>query len=385
MTSPSAHERYRSRLAALESDGPLLPALMPDAGPWRRRYARFDPGRAPYATFVLEASEPQRLVCIEVFARPPLVAPARPVTAGEVGFVVATRFPADDGLPTLPAVLAEAAPATVLRYHPGRRCTIHCPARNMFAKVFADARGEAIHATAVALFEASRAGGLGFAVARPERYDAGTRACWQEEAAGAPVTERLRAGDAALTGRIGAAVASLGAAAVSPRAVFDARAQLDRTERHLDELAARVPLLADDAATLLARLADLHAAAGDGSLRPIHGAPRAGQWLDADGRLALLDFDRAALGPAEHDAAAFVADLDAEDPDRVPVEQLTAAFVAGFESVAGPLDPRRLAACRAQWHVAKALRAARAVREDGDRRAERRLRATARLVAEVPA
>ena len=108
----------------------------------------------------------------------------------------------------------------------------------------------------------------------------------------------------------------------------------------------------------------------------MHGALHVAQWLaTGESRLGLLDFDCFALGDRELDAGTFVADLDALNPERFPVETLREAFLDGYAAVAGALDLSLLEAYRTHKRLAKALKAARDVRPDGDRRAARRLRA----------
>jgi aminoglycoside phosphotransferase (APT) family kinase protein len=99
-----------------------------------------------------------------------------------------------------------------------------------------------------------------------------------------------------------------------------------------------------------------------GPPRPLHGAPHPPQWLADGDRLGLVDFDRLSVGDPEADVAVYVEGV--EDPGAAE------AFARGY----GPLDARRLAAYRARRRILKALRAATALRPDGDERAARRLR-----------
>jgi hypothetical protein len=55
------------------------------------------------------------------------------------------------------------------------------------------------------------------------------------------------------------------------------------------------------------------------------------------------------------------------------VEAVKTAFLVGYEEVAGPMDGDVLSAYRSHKRLAKALRSARALRADGDARAERHL------------
>ena len=89
---------------------------------------------------------------------------------------------------------------------------------------------------------------------------------------------------------------------------------------------------------------------------------------------SLVDFDRFSLGDPELDVATFISEMDFENPKRVPVEDINRAFRNGYETIAGPLDSRLLNAYRAHKRLAKALKAARAVRPDYERRPERNLR-----------
>ena len=75
-----------------------------------------------------------------------------------------------------------------------------------------------------------------------------------------------------------------------------------------------------------------------------------------------------------------MAELDFEDRTVVPVEELNRAFLGGYQDAAGGLDPSLLRAYRAHKRLAKALRTARALRPDGDDRAERHLARAAECV-----
>lgn len=362
----SLHDRYRDRLRAL--------AAVPGAWGWTTLSTRFDPGCEPYATLVCDSGDgAQALVRIEAFGSRPSAAATRSETAGWLRLV---PFPADPLLPTLPALLAAYPEATVMRYHPSRRCTLRAArgGRTQFVKVFAEHRAEDVHRALQSVWRAHRRGELGFAVGRPAGIDREVRAVWQDGIAGVPVEPRLFGPDGpGLATRMGRAAASLTGSQVRPRVMLDAPVLLDLSRRRADELARRVPLLAAEMAELLGRLRDIHAGAAGGRPRPVHGAPRPNQWLLEEDGLALLDFDGLALGHAELDAAAFVTAVAAEDRSRVGVDQLNTAFLSGYESVAGPLDPDLLAAhCAHRW-LAKAVKAACAVRSDGDRRAHRRV------------
>jgi aminoglycoside phosphotransferase (APT) family kinase protein len=135
-----------------------------------------------------------------------------------------------------------------------------------------------------------------------------------------------------------------------------------------------VPGLGLPASRLLERLQKTYAGCPVSEPRPVHGALHASQWLEDGVGLALLDYDSLALGDPELDAATFLADMDVQNRERVPVDRLNIAFLAGYEETGGLLDPRLLAAYRANRRLEKALRVARALRPEGDAKAGRRLR-----------
>jgi hypothetical protein len=382
----SAHARYRERLAALAA--PEFVDAVGEAGKrlglqaeeeWMRTKERFDPEAEPFATCVYKSvGLPQRLVRAEVFtARPPLRGLDDCVLrAGAAGWLRVTRFPSDPKLPALPTLLAGPGRRTVVRYAPYRRCTIRVDrdGRSRFVKVYADDRGERVHADGLELWRAGRRGELGFAVARPERFDPSTRAVWQSTIRGELITGRLYTiGDEALAHRLGRATASLSRARLRPRAVLDAKTVLARAAGRCAELERRVPQLGHDARRLLAALERVHAAAGPTEPRPVHGALHPSQWLDDGSRLGLVDYDSVALGDPELDAGTFLADMDVQDCERVSIDRVNAAFLTGYETVAG-LDEGLLRAYRAHGRLGRAVKVARALRPDGDEKAERRLR-----------
>ncbi|MDZ4862338.1 MAG: phosphotransferase [Gemmatimonadota bacterium] len=386
--SDDPRAQYAHRLAALADDAPVRAALArigerrrwwDPTTPWARTYGRFMPGRSPYATLVFEASVPrQQLVHVEVSAE-------RPVATGEtaayecdetLGWLRVSRIEADPALPGLAPLLAQPGAVHVVRYRPGRRCTLRVTHGGVtrYAKVFNDDAGARLYEEGEWLWRAGLAGEFGFTVARPERWDAATRTLWHHEVAGVPVLEELHGPSAAgLVERLGRAAASITRTTLEPSLVFDGSSQVDRSRRYVKELSRTVPRLAPIAVTLLERLAVVHRSLGYRLLRPIHGAPHPSQWLLSGGGLGLVDFDRLSLGDPELDAATFLGELEFEDGLTLPADGLGARFLEAYESVHGPLDHQLLAAYRAHKRLAKALRLARSFTANGDVRAERTL------------
>jgi len=404
----SSHERYRdalTALAALDRSEAILPCV-PEAGErrgwwtsertWRRMYERFTPDAEAFAEIVFASeTRPQALCRIEISERRrDECGNARDVCQvdAEIGWARVTRFPFDPDLPGLATIFTGftgAAGATVVRYHPGRRCTLRTVYgdRTVFAKVYASRAGARVLRDLVALRHAARAGALRVAIAEPLAWDARTRTLWQAALAGRPATEGLRGhhGDD-LAQRMGTAAASLTRATVEPSEVLDADAALARSRRHARELAVRVPRLSDVSIAIVDRLVDIHAQWPSRDLRPIHGAPHPGQWLDTGSGIGLIDFDRFSRGDPEMDAGVVLGDFDALGDSDVPPARLAAAFLDAYRAAGVALRDPLVHAYRAHQQLARALRAAQAIRPDGDLRAEMRLATAERtLTGTVPA
>jgi len=376
-TAP-AHGRYGTRLAALRADEAVLPPVLRVAEPLglahggqrlERDYARFHPQREPFATLVLrDVREP--VLRVEAYdARPAARDPREGVVESDAGWLRVSSIASDPALPGLSDLLACPAPREVVRYRPYRRCTVRFDGG--YAKVFADRRGERLVEEAKRLWAAAESGELAFAVPCPEHYDPSGRTLWQTRVPGRPVPSEMQGN--ALATRMGRALASLAEARLEPRRAITPGAALARSARLGRSLARTVPAAEREVEELLARLQGAHAVAARTPLRPVHGSPHPGQWLDAEERLGLVDFDGLALGEPELDAAAVLAALEFEDPERVPVARLSAAFLAGYRERGAELDPALIAIYRAHRRLAKAVRVACSLRPDGDVRAARHL------------
>jgi hypothetical protein len=359
----SAHARYRTRLAALGDDEVIVPAVACAGGrPLERDYERFHPDSQPFAMLVLrDGREP--VVRVEAFDERPA---GDGVFASDAGWLRASPLASDPALRALPDLLARPGRQAVVRYRPYRRCTLRFA--GSYAKVFADRRGERLAHEGRMLWAAAERGELGFAVARPERYDPASRTLWQSRVPGGPLPKAFPAR------RLGRALASLAKADIEARRVWGPAAPLARSARLARGLVRAVPDAECDVERLIAGLRRAQSAARRGALVPVHGNPHPGQWLDGEARLGLVDFDGLALGEPELDAAAVVAALEFEDPARVPVERLREEFLAGYMEGGGSPDGRVMAIHRAHRRLAKAVRVAASLRPDGDARAVRHLR-----------
>ena len=246
------------------------------------------PDAGAFAEIVVSSDTPSQQLCrIEMFERQSDGRGPGYVMDTGIGWARVTRFPFDPALPGLPPV---AAGATVVRYHPGRRCTLRTvrDGRTAFAKVYAANKGARVYADLVALRAAASHGELKMTIAKPLSWEARTRTLWQAALPGQPATGRLRGLDGDDTaGRMGTAAASLARARVTPSEVFDGAAALARSRRHAADLVRRVPCLSETLQAIVDRLAGLHARFPSRDLRPSHGAPHPDQWLDAGSEIGL--------------------------------------------------------------------------------------------------
>src|SRR6185295_6331388 len=100
------------------------------------------------------------------------------VIDADVAWARVTRFPFDPDLPGLADVVRAARGGlTVVRYHPGRRCTLRLvnSERTIFAKVYASNKGARVYREMVGLWRAASDGELQFAVAIPLAWDTPSR------------------------------------------------------------------------------------------------------------------------------------------------------------------------------------------------------------------
>lgn len=357
---------------------------------WRRIYGRFYPQANNYITMLYRADGDGRHLCsVDFFAHHPNGHHDAEVVIQDetLGWLGLRAFPDDEALPTLGDLLRQYPDLNVVRYRPGRRCTLQTSDQQRYAKVFTDQKGAAIHRQSLALWQASEAGALRFEVAQPLQWDASTRTLWQRAIEGLAVKPELFDRRALHTAaQMGGACASITKAALRPDEIFDYSVQARRTGRYLKTLGLQLPDRKPQLACLQQRLNKAAHLTSSAKLRPIHGAPHMHQWLRTTNKgIGLVDFDRFAMGEPELDVATFIAEMDYENETAVPVAAINRDFVQAYERVAGLLRPERVQLYRAHKHIAKAVKAATSLRTDNKLRAIKRLQRANELLAEVTA
>lgn len=388
-SSQSAYDRYRPQLTILSESTLILKAIefvgihrswWKPGRSWAQTFARFDPDRSPFVTLLYETTDsPQEICTVGVFRERPSPSKEETIPLGSDPemWIHTIRFPNDPKLPDLHHVLADPVGyPTVMRYRPGKRCTLRFdapdPKNSCFAKIFRDNQGARIHEESQTLWDAACNEQLGFSVAQPHRWDSNTHTLWQHIVQGQPIVKQLgEKNGSILAKRLGKAAASITQSGLQPQTKFDGNTQMERSSRYVEDFKKRIPDLSDSLERLLAKLADIHGTCSTQTLFPIHGAPHAHQWLDTGAQLGLVDFDRFSLGDREIDAATFLTELEFEGHTQPHVTQLKKAFLLAYESVSSPLHPSLLAAYRTHKCLAKAYKASRSVRPDSDRRAAR--------------
>jgi hypothetical protein len=392
-TQKTAYDRYQQRLHKVSSEqwkATIIKYLIiswpewKQLGVWKTIWSRFDPDShdRPYLSLLLQQESCSWHMClIEISLDEPVNDSGLVLLNDDVlGWIKIRRFPEDPVLTTLPAVISQCQDnIEILRYRPYKRCTFRYQEPDsqlpVFGKLFADQRGQNIHIQSQSLWQASDAGQLTFQVATPISWDSATNTVWQAAIQGDPLVDQLFSATGAETAkRIGLAAASLPTSQLKPVVSFGGVEQMQRSLKYAKELARRLPDQRDSLTALMHQLHRIHADHHSFSrLKPIHGAPHAHQWLECGDQLGLVDFDRYCLGDPELDAATFIGEMDFEDRATVPVDELNAVFLDAYQSVAGKLDARLLQAYRSHKRLAKALKAARSIRSNGEHKAKRHL------------
>lgn len=343
---------------------------------WHREYARHHPGQDPWAVCLYEASD-GRLIRVEAL-RSPQVDSVEHATLGPLRFAV---FPDDPALKGLSDVLSRLERAQVVRYRPGKRCTLRgfVSGAERFVKVVAG--GERLYRDAITLWKGHLEGALSTAVAEPHAWEHATQSFWQGVVPGRSIVAELCGpkGDR-FARRLGNALGELASSGLKPGSSHDATEQLARTCRAIERSILAVPALRARLEAVRDELARRHATLPACRLVPIHGAPHMHQWLVDEGRLGLVDFDRFALGEPEFDLSTFVAELDTETALSGPVEAIESAMAEGYSARGIEIDAARARLYRTHKRLSKVMRTAWAVRTDAAQRAERHLRSAESLL-----
>lgn len=259
----------------------------------------------------------------------------------------------DPALAGLQDILDRYDSCQVLRYRPGKRITIAATDRMhgpVIIKCVASGVAD-VYDRLRAVWEEQH--DLDFTVGRPIDCFLDTNTFVQARVTGRPIELNSDEFDDALVSRMTGALSSLHHSRIDFSQQFDTGTQHQRSMRYARTIQARMPELVgivDELGNELDNLRQRLQCQVDSSV-PIHGSLHSHQWLRDGDQLALVDFDRAAMGHRELDIATFLAEFDYESPALgVAVNRV---FLAGFDEY----DSSALTYYRAHKHLGKAFKA----------------------------
>jgi aminoglycoside phosphotransferase (APT) family kinase protein len=294
---------------------------------------------------------------------------------------MATVFDADAMRPALARVLGGLRSprervlryrAELIRYRPGRRCTLRLDLglsdptrpgavrrRELYAKLYHDAgKAAAAHAAQVMVSAAASLPDVAFA--RPAGFARDMNLVLQEPLSGAPLEPLVGVGDGAASAMAAAAVAAIHDLEVSGArlrpvepAVTRMRARADAVAQIDAPLGTAMAEVAERLLRLLGRLDDWGAA-----LCLVHGDCKPSQFLIGRSGVSILDLDHCGMADPAADVGEYLASLralEARGPARAGARRHTAGARRRFLDayVARRGDDGLL--LRARWYEAAAL------------------------------
>jgi len=292
--------------------------------------------------------------------------------------VYVRRFPDDAALPCLQELTAaravttlpedalrrlhhpEAVRVQIASYRPGERCVLRfspapqdeVPARqpSVYAKCYSLGHGAQVAASYRTLATAI----VGASLPDLLHFDDACDVLWLAGIDGPLAADCCDGPHAADTARqLGRATAALHATHGVTAGIRDRALLLEESVKRLEKLALALPCNHPVLVQLAARLADDEQQLPPSQRQTIHGDLHLRQWVMADGRAYLVDFDELVLGDAEQDLASLVVDMELHPHARAGIAGLLHAYARRAHR---PLDPALL-----QWHyrvqlIAKAYR-----------------------------
>ena len=239
----------------------------------------------------------------------------------------------------------------VVRHKPGRRCILrydvevgasaNARRERLYGKTFASARGPQVYET-ISSITANRACGAQVRVPEPVAYLPDLKLLLQREAPGQPVVHALLQGDDRPAQHIAASLSALHTSGLELRRRHDSTKELRTLAERVERLAATCPDLAPLARRCLTAVHDAEPGTMRWRWRPVHRDFYHDQLLWDGQRLAVLDFDDAAMSEPAVDVANFTAHLtllSAQQPEAAPCLAVVAdAFAACYRAHDVDLD-----------------------------------------------
>jgi hypothetical protein len=289
--------------------------------------------------------------------------------------MIVWSFPNDPELPHLPIVAdiervrnylpIQAIPAAdqfgitaqVVRYKPGKRCTIRYVIQaqgndtqpvELFGKMVA---GESVGATyeqMTCLWRHSSAEERSFGVAQPLGFEPQLHFTWQAAVAGTPLLELLSpSNERLLIDHLALGLADLHKRQLNPVARQDITYHLASAQEYCTELAQAYPHHAAMLRTLSAHIAQTMPELLPSQVRVIHRDFHIQQLLVHEDRLFLFDFDDLSMGDPMQDLAFFIVDLYHRKLDEGMVTRWASNFCQAYATATEELLPAE----RLTWHL----------------------------------
>jgi aminoglycoside phosphotransferase (APT) family kinase protein len=208
-----------------------------------------------------------------------------------------------------------------------------------FGKTFASRRGGRVYAVHAAIAGAA-ALGPGVRLAEPVGYVPEVDLTLQRAVPGQPAAPVLVQGDARLAERLAEALYALHSSGLALPRMHGVEQELAPLAERVDRLCERGPWLAPAARRCMAAIAEGPPASTAWRRRPVHRDFYHDQVLvDADGTLAVLDFDDAAMSEPAVDVANFTAHLTLLALQQPAAGRVIQASAAAFVQRYRALDP----------------------------------------------
>ena len=282
---------------------------------------------------------------------------ARSIAIPEFGAMICHSIEEDPALRSLQKIIPRYHSVNVLRYRPGKRATLAGFEKSGQAVIIKClARG------ALPTFRQLQAvyrqrSSLSFRVSRPLALYVDDQVLIQTRLAGEPLRWSHKTENARQASRMAEAIISMHKSPVMIEHKFDVSDQQMRSARCAALILERLPSESALVNSLMNQLQRIQQsiARENHPLVPIHGSLHSHQWLIHGDTLALVDFDRAAMGHPELDFATFLTEWDYEDDDvGMPIKQ-------AFMQAVTHADDMVLAYYRSHKHLAKAYKASKII------------------------
>lgn len=247
--------------------------------------------------------------------------------------------------------------AQVVRYKPGKRCTIRyllqpqangSQAVELFGKMVVDESVASTYELQTCLWNHSLIEPKSFGIAQPLGFEPQLHFYWQAAVTGTSLLEFLcPSNERLLIERLAQGLAHFHNSNLQPPARQETAYYLASAQEYGMELAKAYPSCADMMHTLVAEIGQTLPELAPSQERAIHRDFHIQQLLVHDNRLYIFDFDDVSMGDPMQDLAFFIVDLHHRKLDEEMVTRWVSIFCQAYEAATGEL----LHFDRLTWHL----------------------------------